>query len=610
MKILKINEVNAISKHAVIIVGPELEVEKQLADVIAKKLTVVQQEAFDGTPKIFRLKNHSLGVEIVIPSILDLISNYAIDLFRIYKVDPALAHRINDVDKNIITKLTELMHTSVFAFSVRNNVPMEVVTPGSRPLFALGHGVHRRLFWKNFTPKTTEIGTVFSTQKHVMAQMLASSGLPVPPQVVTKSLKEAHHVATRLGWPIAVKPLSKDFGIGVTSNVKNAKQLDEAYHEAAKFGAVLVQKHIDGDGHRLLIHNGKCIAGVCQKPASITGIGQSSIRELIKFTNRDRTEKISKNFKKIDIDQALLGMLKQQNYSIDSVPQKGEIVTLRASTNLSQGGTITRTTDIIHPTNKLIAETAAMVFGLDLAGVDIQATDISMPITETGGAIIEVNPTPGLVMLEDGSSLEDHLFFSHVDQSDLGKIPVILCMEKESSYSKLLFEILLKKQVALAEAKNVSFQTGAAKLVRQTTRLQDSIKIAIQNPNTRILIISCTDVEILNFGIGLPEVSLLIDLGDPGRKLPNFLLDVCEYVISREDASLRASSTAFTMVSELGTHKSGRDHMNLEDYPRLKPGVRLFQRHQSDVHPKGSQKGSDNYIMLRNIIKAVSADVF
>jgi hypothetical protein len=146
--------------------------------------------------------------------------------------------------------------------------------------------------------------------------------------------------------------------------------------------------------------------------------------------------------------------------------------------------------------------------------------------------------------------------------------------------------------------------------VKQTSRLQDSIKIAIQNPNTRILIISCTDVEILNFGIGLPEVSLLIDLGDPGGKLPNLLLDVCEYIISREDASLGASSTAFTMVSELGTHKNGRDHMNLEDYPRLKRGMRLFQRNQSDVHPKGSQKGSDNYIMLRNIIKAVSADVF
>lgn len=609
MKILKINELNAISAHAVIIVEPELEVEKQLTVVIARKLTLAQQEAFNRTPKIFQLKNHSLGVEIITPSILDLLSKYAIDLLRIYKVDPALAHRINDADKNIITKLTELMHTSVFAFSVRNNVPIEVVTQGPRPLFALGQGVHRRLFWKNFTPKTTEIGTVFSTQKHVMAQMLASSGLPVPPQIVTKSLEEAHHAATRLDWPIAVKPLSKDFGIGVTSNIKNPEQLDEAYHEAAKFGAVLVQKHIDGDGHRLLIHNGKCIAGVCQKPASITGNGQSSIQELIKLINKDRSEKISKNFKKIVIDQALLGMLKQQNYSIDSVPRKGEIVTLRASTNLSQGGTITRTTDNIHPSNKLIAEMAAMVFGLDLAGVDIQAADISMPITETGGAIIEVNPTPGLVMLEDGNTLEDHLFFSHVDQSDLGKIPVILCMEKETLYSKYLFEILVKEQVALAETKNVSFQTGATKLVRQTARLQDSIKIAIQNPNTRILIISCTDAEILNFGIGLPEISLLIDLGDSGKKLPNFLLDVCDYIISHEDASLTASSSAFTMVSESVPPKSGGSHMNLGDCPGLKPGIKLFQRHKPDVHPKGSEKESDNNVMLRDIIKAVLADV-
>ena len=302
-------------------------------------------------------------------------------------------------------------------------------------------------------------------------------------------------------------------------------------------------------------------------------------------------------------------MLLKQNYTIDTVPQKGEVITLRASTNLSQGGTIARTTDQIHPTNKLIAETAAMVFGLDLAGVDIQATDISIPITETGGVIIEVNPTPGLVMLEDGTSLEDQIFFSHVDQSDLGKIPVILCIEKESSYAKYLFEILLTEQVALAEAKNVSIQTGATKLMRQTARLQDSIKIAIQNPNTKILIISCTDVEILNFGIGLPEVSLLIDLGDPGRKLPNFLLDACKYVFIHEDASLIASSNAFTVLSELVPPKRGRDDMNLGDRPRLKPGIKLFRRQQSGVHPKSTQKASSNNVMLRDIIKAISADI-
>ena len=112
MKILKINEVNLISKHAVIIIEPELDVEKQLADVIAKKLTVAQQEAFHGTPKIFRLKNQSLGVETIVPSILDLISNYAIDLFRIYKADPALAHRINEVDKNSFYYLSIMMQIS------------------------------------------------------------------------------------------------------------------------------------------------------------------------------------------------------------------------------------------------------------------------------------------------------------------------------------------------------------------------------------------------------------------------------------------------------------------------------------------------------------------
>jgi D-alanine-D-alanine ligase-like ATP-grasp enzyme len=603
MKIYKINEVNAISKHAVIIMKPELAVENLLVDAIIRKIAIVQREAFHRMPKIFRLKNNSFGVEIITSSILDLILNYATNLVRTYKRNSTLVHRINVVDQNIKTKLKKIAHSSVFEFSMRYNVPIEVVTHSSKPLFALGHGVHRRLFWKNFTSQTTEVGTVFSTQKHVMAQMLASAGLPVPPQIVTKSLQEAHRAAIRLGWPIAVKPLSKDFGIGVTSNVKNAQQLDDAYFEAAKFGAVLVQKHINGNGHRLLIHNGKCIAGVCQKPASITGNGQSSIGELIRLTNKNRSEKISKNFKKINIDQALLNMLKQKNYSIDSVPQKGEVVLLRPSTNLSQGGTIIRTTDQIHPLNKLIAETAAMVFGIDLAGVDIQAKDISMPITETGGAIIEVNPTPGLVMLEDGTSLEDQIYFSYVDQWDLGKIPVILCLESEATYAKYLFGILSKeKMIALAESRNISIQEGATKLVRQTASVQDGIKIAIQNPRTKILIISCTEIGALNFGIGLQEVSLLIDVDRSGRKLPNFLLDICEYIFSHDDASLMASSGNFTMVSELVTSKNCNNEISIGERPTLK----LFKRRQPDVHLNGIQEKSDNHAILRDIIKVVS----
>lgn len=113
MKIHKINEVNAISKHAVIIMKPELSVENPLVDAIIRKIAIVQREAFHRMPKILRLKNNSFGVEIITSGILDLILNYATNLVRTCKRNSTLVHRINVVDQNIKTKLKK-SRTQVF----------------------------------------------------------------------------------------------------------------------------------------------------------------------------------------------------------------------------------------------------------------------------------------------------------------------------------------------------------------------------------------------------------------------------------------------------------------------------------------------------------------
>jgi cyanophycin synthetase len=51
-----------------------------------------------------------------------------------------------------------------------------------------------------------------------------------------------------------------------------------------------------------------------------------------------------------------------------------------------------------HPDNVEIAEMAARVVGLDVAGIDFICPDITVPVRETGGAIVEVNAAPGFRM--------------------------------------------------------------------------------------------------------------------------------------------------------------------------------------------------------------------
>ncbi|MGZ5781653.1 MAG: Mur ligase family protein, partial [Burkholderiaceae bacterium] len=83
-----------------------------------------------------------------------------------------------------------------------------------------------------------------------------------------------------------------------------------------------------------------------------------------------------------------------------------------------------------HPTVAATAALAARVVGLDIAGVDLVAEDITRPLEEQRGAIIEVNAGPGLLShlkpadgepRPVGEAIVDHLFAP--DES--GRIPVV-----------------------------------------------------------------------------------------------------------------------------------------------------------------------------------------
>ena len=74
------------------------------------------------------------------------------------------------------------------------------------------------------------------------------------------------------------------------------------------------------------------------------------------------------------------------------------MVKLALTGNMSTGGiSIDRTFDA-HPDNVEIAEEAARLIGLDVAGIDFICPDIASPVREAGGAICEVNAAPGFRM--------------------------------------------------------------------------------------------------------------------------------------------------------------------------------------------------------------------
>jgi cyanophycin synthetase len=55
-------------------------------------------------------------------------------------------------------------------------------------------------------------------------------------------------------------------------------------------------------------------------------------------------------------------------------------------------------TDDVHPRNARLAELAAQILALDVAGIDVVCKDIGRPLGEQHGAVVEINAAPGLRM--------------------------------------------------------------------------------------------------------------------------------------------------------------------------------------------------------------------
>lgn len=91
-------------------------------------------------------------------------------------------------------------------------------------------------------------------------------------------------------------------------------------------------------------------------------------------------------------------ILELLGYTLDTVLKKKEICYLKSTANISTGGTAIDRTDEVHPDNIFIFERIAHIIGLDIAGIDIIAPDISTSIIKNGGAIVEVNAAPGFRM--------------------------------------------------------------------------------------------------------------------------------------------------------------------------------------------------------------------
>jgi cyanophycin synthetase len=313
----------------------------------------------------------------------------------------------------------------------RRNIPVRRLNRDS--LVQLGYGTRQCRICAAETDRTGAIAEAIAQDKELTRSLLQTVGVPVPEGRPVSDPEDAWCAAEELGLPVVVKPQDGNHGRGVATNLSTREQVVRAFAAARDEGSrVIVERFIPGVDYRLLVVGDRLAAAALRAPAQVVGDGRSTIAQLIEEVNRDprRSDGHATVLSRIKLDAVALGVLADQGYAPDSIPPSGAHVLIRRNANLSTGGTAMDVTDVVHPDVAARAIEAARVVGLDIAGVDIVATDIGRPLEIQRGAVVEVNAGPGLRMhLEPsfgearpvGEAVVSMLF----PEGQAGRIPIV-----------------------------------------------------------------------------------------------------------------------------------------------------------------------------------------
>ncbi|MEQ9443022.1 MAG: cyanophycin synthetase [Cyclobacteriaceae bacterium] len=289
--------------------------------------------------------------------------------------------------------------TSIIEEAVSRGIPW--IRLNERSLCQLGFGANQKRIQATITSQTSSISVELACDKTDTKYLLGQAQVPVPKGEIVFTLEGLKEAVESLGYPLAIKPIDGNHGRGITADITTWQTAEKAFKEARQISSsVIVERHIEGDDYRLLVINHKLVAAAKRSPAHVVGNGKDTIQKLIDEVNRDprRGYGHEKVLTAIVVDDMTRGILDAEGYTVDTILPEGKFLKLKDTANLSTGGTATDVTHKVHPDNEFMAQRISKIIGLDICGIDVMTTDISVPLTETGGAVLEVNAAPGFRM--------------------------------------------------------------------------------------------------------------------------------------------------------------------------------------------------------------------
>ncbi|RQO31728.1 cyanophycin synthetase [Taibaiella sp. KBW10] len=288
---------------------------------------------------------------------------------------------------------------SIVDEAVARDIPW--IRLGTNSLVQLGYGINQMRFQATITCKTSNIAVDIACNKEETKRLLDSASIPVAKGSICVDEESMIQIIDNIGFPIVIKPLDGNHGKGASINVLTVEDALSGLEHAQKYSRrVIVERFITGHDFRVLVIDNKIVAAARREPAHVVGNGIHTIQALIEETNRDPKRGYGHEnvLTEITVDRDTEDILAKKNYTLETIPQQGEIVHLKSTANLSTGGTSVDVTEMMHPENIFLCERISRVIGLDVCGIDIMAENLTQPLKESGGVILEVNAAPGFRM--------------------------------------------------------------------------------------------------------------------------------------------------------------------------------------------------------------------
>jgi cyanophycin synthetase len=347
------------------------------------------------------------------PGVYNVVFNYVEEKVGIFAAESSVRicealvrNEPFDLDKDIqqmreIREATRLGPStgSIVEEAIARDIPW--IRLNKQSLVQLGYGKNQVRFRATMTERTSSIAVDIASNKDETKRMLQEQAIPVAKGTTITSTDEVNRAIREVGYPLVFKPLDGNHGRGITTNVRTPEDAVAAYEHAAKVSRrVIVERFVQGFDFRVLVIDNKMVAAALRDPAHVKGDGQSTIQQLIDKENTDPRRGYGHEnvLTLISVDRDTRDILDKKGYTLDTVPAAGERVFLKSTANLSTGGTSVDVTDQVHPQNVFICERISKIIGLDICGIDIMAKNLTEPLTDTGGVILEVNAAPGFRM--------------------------------------------------------------------------------------------------------------------------------------------------------------------------------------------------------------------